>query len=171
MFNRKKILNNLSEYLNVLNIIFYLTVGIPLILFCIVYLKFQGQGGLLPTTAENFYFLLHVFIPVLIVITIIFAYAYYRKQLKQKHLKVSLTEKLLFFYQISVNKYIILCIANMLAVVGLYLSGEQFFAALYAITLVVFSFSRPTPLRIIKDLKLNKDEQKKLIHSQNLNEA
>lgn len=171
MFNRKKLLANLSEYLNTLNIIFYLTVGIPLVLFCITYIKYEEQGGLRPTTNENFHVLHHVFIPAFTIITTIYPYLHYRQQLKQKDLQISLTDKLFFLYQLSAKKYFFLFIANMLPVIGLFLTGEQLFAGLYAIALVAFSLNRPTPLRIFRDLKLNKEEQNKLINSQDLNEA
>lgn len=171
MFNREKLLANLGQYLNTLNIIFYLAVGLPLVLFCISYIKYEEQGGLRPTTQENFHILLHIFIPAFTIISAIYAYLSYRRQLKQKDLQVSLTDKLLFLYQISIKKYILLFIANMLPVIGLFLTGEQLFAGLYAIALVIFSLNRPTPLRIFRDLKLSKEEQNKLINSQNLNEA
>lgn len=171
MFNKEKLLSSFSEYLNTLNIIFYLMVGVPLIIFCISYINFQEQGGLIPTTTENFQFTLHVLIPALTIISLIYAYVSYKKQLKQKNLKIPLTDKLLFFYHKSIHKYTFLVIANMLPIAGLFLAGEQVFAALYAIALIAFSLNRPTPHRIIRDLKLNKEEQQKLINNQNLNEA
>lgn len=171
MFNREKLLANFGQYLNTLNIIFYLAVGIPLILFCIAYIRYEQQGGLRPTTQENFDVLMHVFIPAFTIISAIYAYLTYRRQLKQKDLQVALTDKLFFLYQISIKKYILLFIANMLPVVGLYLTGEQLFAGLYAVALIIFSLNRPTPLRVFRDLKLSKEEQQKLINSQHLNEA
>lgn len=171
MFDKKQLLKNTTEYLNTLNIIFYLIVGVPLMLFCILYLKFEGQGGLQQTTQGNFNFFLHALIPLITLACIAGAYVYYRKSRKQVKQKAPLKEKLLFFYRISLIQYGILFAANMLPVIGLYLSGEQIFPALYAIALVAFSINRPTLHRIIKALRLNKEERHNLIHNQDLNES
>lgn len=171
MFDKKQLLKNTTEYLNTLNIIFYLIVGVPLALFCVLYLKFEGQGGLQQTSRDTFNLFLHVIIPLLTVACIAGAYIYYRKSRRQVKPETSLGDKLLFFYRISIIQYGILFAANILPVIGLYLSGEQIFPALYAIALVAFSINRPTLHRIIKALRLNKEERHNLIHNQDLNES
>lgn len=171
MFDKNQLLKNTKEYFNTLNIIFYLLVGVPLMLFCILYLKFEGQGGLQQTAQGNFSFFLHALIPLTTLACIAGAYVYYRKSRKQVKPETPLREKLLFFYRISMIQYGILFAANMLPVIGLYLSGEQLFPALYAVALVAFSINRPTIHRLIKALRLNKEERHIIIHNQNLNES
>jgi len=147
--------------------VFYLMVGIPLIFFVLIYLQYEGQGGLQAT--QRMEILLHIVLPISIVACLYFAYNIYKKEL-QKRQPQKFQEKLRTFYEVSLYKYALLSLANFLAVVGMYFSGEQLFAGLYAITLVVFSLNRPTHQRIVKDVKLTEEEEEWLRSDKNFDE-
>ncbi len=169
MFSRAKLLKDLNHYLNSLNIVYYLLVGIPLILFSMVYLQYESESGFQDTTQIRW--LSHGLIIVLTAGCLVLASVWYRKEIRKLNNTAPSSDKLIFFFRKSSIKYLLLCLGNLFPVAGLYLTGEQLFAALYAIALVVFSFSRPTIIRIFRDLKMSKSEQDTIIHSQNLHES
>ena len=156
MPGKKHFLSNAYEYFNTLTMVFYLMVGIPLIFFVILYLQYQESGGLRVT--QNWQFIAHVLIPAATVAAIVFAYRVYKTELNARNPR-TFKEKLRTFHEVSLYKYGLLGLANFLPVLGMYLAGEQIFAGLYAIALVVFSLNRPTFKRITKDVELSQQEQ------------
>ncbi len=170
MSDNKRLLKSSYEYLNRLNLVFYFLIGIPLILFCFIYLGFEQRGGLQNTTAGSYNPLLHLLLPLLMTLSLVLAYVNHRRQQKKVVPQAALQHKMLFFYHLSVARYGLLLAASLLPVIGLYLTGEKLFVGLYAVALIAFSVSRPTLRSIIKNLRLNKEQKEKLIHSQDLNE-
>lgn len=160
-------MSNTYEYFNTLTLVFYLMVGIPLLFFVLVYLQYEEAGGLHPT--ESMELLPHVILPAAVLLSLYFAYTIYKKQLRQRQ-PATFKEKLRTFHEVSLYKYGLLSLANFLAVLGMYFAGEQVFAGLYAIALVVFSLNRPTHHRISKDMQLSKDEQQWLRSDKNFDE-
>jgi hypothetical protein len=156
MPRKKHFLSNAYEYFNTLTMVFYLMVGIPLLFFVILYLQYQEAGGLQVT--DNWELIPHVLIPAATVASIVMAYRLYKNTLTQRSPK-AFREKLRTFHEVSIYKYGLLDLANFLPVLGMYLTGEQIFAGLYAVTLVVFSLNRPTHSRISKDMDLSQQEQ------------
>jgi hypothetical protein len=156
MPRKKHFLSNAYEYFNTLTMVFYLMVGVPLLFFVVLYLQYQEAGGLQVT--ESWQFLPHVLIPAATVISIFLAYRVYKNKIFQREPK-TFRKKLRTFHEISLYKYGLLDLANFLPVIGMYLTGEQVFAGLYAVTLVVFSLNRPTHKRISKDMELTQQEQ------------
>lgn len=162
MFDFKDPLQNIRKYFDRINLIFYFIVSIPLLLFAIVYLNYEEAGGLRNTTTESFNILTHVLIPLLAIASMVGSWLYYKKELKAKVSSSGLSEKLNLFYSTLINRYLILMAGTLLAVLGLYVTGEQLFAALYTVMLVASSLIRPTPARLIRDFKLSKEDEKAL---------
>ncbi|WPP49410.1 hypothetical protein [Catalinimonas niigatensis] len=160
-------MSNSYEYFNTLTLVFYLMVGMPLIFFVLIYLQYEEVGGLKPT--ESIMWLPHIVLPVGVLICLYFAYSLYAKQLRQRQAS-AFREKLRAFHEASLYKYGLLSLANFLAIIGMYFMGEQIFAGLYAIALVVFSLNRPTHHRITKDMQLSKEEQQWLRSDKNFDE-
>jgi len=167
MPKKRHFLSNAYEYFNTLTLVFYLMVGIQLLFFVVVYLQYQAAGGL--TATENWQLLPHVLLPAATVVSILLAYRVYRNQIEARD-PSTFKEKLRTFHECSVYKYGLLDLANFLPVLGMYLTGEQIFAGLYAIALVVFSLNRPTISRITKDMQLTKQEQTWLTSNQDFDE-
>jgi hypothetical protein len=99
------------------------------------------------------------------------AYQHYRKRFSSYDTDRPLPHRLRFFHRAAWLKYGWLTLTNLLPVAGLYLTGEQFFVAFYAVALVLFSINRPTLKRVSDDLKLSADEQKRLAGNQDLDAA
>ncbi|MEK6481602.1 hypothetical protein WJR50_28925 [Catalinimonas sp. 4WD22] len=167
MSRKRHFLSNAYEYFNTLTLVFYLMVGIPLIFFVLVYLQYEEQGGLKAT--ESMQILPHIIIPLATIASIYFAYKLYNQKLYQQQ-PARFQEKLKTFHEVSLYKYGLLSLANFLPVIGMYFTGEQLFAGLYAIALVVFSLNRPTHQRISKDMKLSDEEKQWLRSDKNFDE-
>ncbi|MGB3777562.1 MAG: hypothetical protein WA960_04335 [Tunicatimonas sp.] len=165
MAKQQRYLSNSAEYFHTLHLVFYLMVSVPLLLFCWVYLRRMGQGGL----AEGFSFgAVHGAVVAGMALSGWLAYTAYRKRFDRYDISQPFRERLRFFHQTAWLKYGWLAVANLLPVVGLYLTGEQFFVALYAVALVLFSINRPTLKRVSTDLKLTTAEQERLAGEQDL---
>jgi hypothetical protein len=167
MASKRHFLSNSYEYFNTLILIYYFMVGVPLLFFVLVFLRYQEAGGLQPTQSMNL--IQHVLLPAAAVICLIMPSLQYRKQLKAER-PGGFKAKLKLFHQLALYRYAWLTVANFLAVVGMYFTGEQVFAGLYAVALVVFSLHRPTANRITRDMKLNEQEKEWLKSDQDFDE-
>ena len=166
MAKQPRFLNNSAEYFHTLHLVFYGMVCVPLLLFCGVYLRRMEGGGL----AEGFTFgAVHGAVLAGMLLTGWLAYTTYQKRLDRYNPEQPFQERLRFFHRAAWLKYGWLAVTNLLPVVGLHLTGEQFFVALYAVALVLFSINRPTLKRVRQDLKLNAAEQERLAGDQDLN--
>lgn len=164
----KKYLQNAYEYFHVLNITFYLLIAGPLVGFCFAYLQYESQGGLKPT---HHFSVLHIALLLGTALSVFFAFRWYRRAMLLVEPNWSFQRKLRYFYQQIRQMYYWLMTSNALAALGLYLTGEQVFAGLYAIVLVVFSIHRPTPRRVVRDLQLSKAEGQRLMSEQPYNDV
>ncbi len=165
MAKQQRFLTNSAEYFHTLHLVFYLMVSVPLMLFCWAYLRRMGLGGL----AEGFYFgAVHGAVLAGMLLSGWLAYTTYQKRFNKYDPAQPFQERLRFFHLAAWLKYIWLALANLLPVVALYLTGEQFFVALYAVALILFSINRPTLRRVSNDLKLTTAEQQRLAGDQDL---
>ncbi|MGB3585463.1 MAG: hypothetical protein WBA23_02930 [Tunicatimonas sp.] len=159
----KKYLQSAYEYFHRLNITYYLLIAGPLVGFCYAYLQHQAAGGLQPTVYLSW---VHVVLIIGAALIIFLGYRNYRQALQTVDSDWPFQQKLAFFYHKSRELYGYYMVSNALAALGLYLTGEQLFAGVYAVVLVVFSLFRPTFRRIVRDLKLTKAEEEKLVGAQ-----
>lgn len=165
MAKQQRFLNNSAEYFHTLHLVFYLMVSVPLLLFCVVYLRRMGEGGL----AAGFTFgVVQGAVLVGIVLCGLMAYYSYRKRFDRYDAGQPFRERLRFFHRAAWLKYFWLTVANLLPVIGLYVTGEQFFVALYAVALVLFSINRPTLKRVSSDLKMTAEERGRIEGNQDL---
>ena len=165
MAKQPRFLENSAEYFHTLHLVFYLMVSVPLVLFCVVYLRFMERGGLRETFSLG-----SVQLAVLLGMVVggFLAYRTYRTRFARYDSGQPLRHRLRFFHRAAWLKYAWLGVTNLLPVVGLYLTGEQLFVALYAIALILFSINRPTLKRVSQDLKLTAAEQERLAGDQDL---
>ncbi len=146
----------LDHFLNNLNIRFYLALCIPLALFIVTFIASQEKGiAFGPTTFVGY----HILAIACIGIWFVGAYQYQRA-VKLARNEVSLKQKLISFKQAATVKYIAGAIGCVLSVSALYFTYGQVFLIAFGALLVLFSINRPTPYRISKDLKLDKEESK-----------
>lgn len=159
---RKKFLQNPQQYFNTLNLMYYFMVAGPLGVFTYFYLNFSQQGIVQTAFPDQPDPVVIYIIPLATIIVMAFAHVIYRNLMHKIDLSLPLTEKLSKFAKYAIVKFALLEAASFLIVAGFALSKLKFYIILYVITLVVFSFHRPTQRRVSKDLKLNKEEKRKL---------
>ena len=167
MPGKKHFLSNAYEYFNTLTMVFYLVVSIPLLAFVVVYLQFQDGGGLQPN--PSWQLVPHFIVPAVAIGSIVMAYRFYKNKIIAEA-PATFRDKLRTFHQASLYKYALLGLSNLLPVLSMYVTGEQVFAGMYAIALVVFSLNRPTIRRITDDMQLTKQEQEWLSSDKNFND-
>lgn len=148
----------LDNFLNNMNVKFYLALCVPLAMFIITFIDSQEKGvPFAPTTSPVHY------IVAIACIGIWFVGSHqYHKAIKVARNEFSLKEKLFSFRKAAMIKYTAGASGCILAVSALYFTHSQMFLVALGALLVLFSINRPTPYRIIKDLKLNQEERKTL---------
>lgn len=155
---------NIREFLDKINTIYYAIVALPLVLFLLVYLRMMGDGGHRPVlNNNNVVLLIQIFIGLIFLAGIFLAYFIYRKNTAEARLTGVLRKKLERYYASLLIKNSILAGVSLFLVLAMFLTGNNFFVIMYLVTLVIISLNRPSPFSMIKDLKLNKEEQEILI--------
>ncbi len=148
----------LDDYLNNMNVRFYLALCVPLTLFIIVFIDAQEKGIHYSLTNSVGHYIVAI---ACVAIWYVGAH-HYHKAIKTAQRQAILTQKLLTFRKAAMAKYIAGSGGCVLAVSALYFTQDQVFLFAFGALLVLFSINRPTPYRIIKDLKLDKEERKVL---------
>lgn len=139
----------------------YLSVGLPLLAFSWIYLELLA-GNITPiATRIPVYFLMAGF-SIVILVLLVKSLRDFGAGIKDARAEPELSDKLLSYARISLQKYLYLFVASVFAVAGLYLSASELFAAWFAVIIVIFSLANPTKDRIVADLRL-KDEHKKVV--------
>lgn len=147
----------IDQYLNSMNIKFYLAVCLPLLLFVLIFLRLQEKGGISPAF-ESGDSIIH---PILAFAVILFAYpgyVIYKRRIKSIFPEDGLRHKLQVFKDASIKKYLFVAFSACTANALLYYFEEQIYLMAFAVLLILFSVSRPTVYRIKKDVVLKKDE-------------
>ncbi len=76
--------------------------------------------------------------------------------------ELTLKDKLITFRRTEIRKYLILELACVLGLLGLWLTAHYLFVILYFAVLAQFSFLRPSEDRFVRDMRLTKEDRKKL---------
>lgn len=86
----------------------------------------------------------------------------FRKRINSSFLTEELILKLKAYMNATKERYFLLFVISLISSVGLLFFENAIFIVIFAVTLIFFSVGKPTPDRIGKQLKLDK-EQKELI--------
>jgi len=147
-----------DDFLNAMNIAFYWSVCIPLLLFVFICLELGTKGGISPSF-ENDDAVWHPFVAAATVMISLPGFLIYKHKLKNLFKDLPLTTKLNAFKSAAFKKYFFLFLAAGLANLCLYIFQEQLFLLAFAVVLVMFSINRPTVYRLKKDLPLSDEER------------
>ncbi|MDN5201122.1 hypothetical protein QQ008_07110 [Fulvivirgaceae bacterium BMA10] len=155
--NKKPDFKSVSQYLNMLNMFYYLLVGLPLAFFVFFYLENKEalQGRFMER--DQWYVLKWC----LIIIALIEMFAgefLFRKILNRDLTNASLQEKLHVLFRALVVRYAAYFSASLFAVVPFYFFKEGVFTVIYLMVLFAFSLIRPTIVRIVGSNIFGKDE-------------
>lgn len=146
-------------FLHQLTNIFYGIVGLPLLMFIIIYLQISS-GEMDVSRFQEFYngyiaLLLWLLTGALVVYTVWLT----RQSLQQLPREMKLKGRLILFRQIYIRHYLLLGLASIVALLAYLLSGEVMYAGLFMIVIIMLSITRPTTFRIAKDLNLKGEEK------------
>lgn len=151
---RDKKFENEDALYNVLNLIFYAMVGVPLIIFLYLYLEIKDGTFVAESADEDLNMVLHILIPLFGLINIGLAYIFYRNVIKDVQSTAPLREKLKKFYTASLMKYSFLSAATFLSLIGLFFTAQLIYVGFYLFVLLIFSLNRPSPFRFRRDMKI-----------------
>jgi hypothetical protein len=137
-----------------LNLIFYAMVGVPLVIFLYLYLEIKDGKFIADSPDEDLHQVLVILVLIFCLINVALSFFVYRKYVKSTDSALPLIEKLQIFYKASVIKFSFMEAATISILIGLFLTAEQIYIVLYLVLLLLFSLSRPTPYKFRKDMKI-----------------
>ena len=146
-------------YLQKLQTVAYLCIGIPLLFFIYAYLE-SSVDQLEEIIPSNYH--LYILFPLILICLIInyWSIKKYKFLINQSFSKLALREKLALYQEGNNNRFIMYGISAMMISIGFYLTNFQPFAALFGIIVVLFSINNPNARKIVTELKLrNKDKE------------
>jgi hypothetical protein len=86
----------------------------------------------------------------------------FRKRIKTSFFTDELILKLLTYTNATKERYILLFFISLISSVGLLFFENALFIVIFAVTLIFFSAGKPTPDRISKMLKLDKEQKEQI---------
>ncbi len=163
---KPKNFNNAVNYLNQLRGLFYIFVGIPLVIFVVVFLLYRGN------TFEPIYEGLSLktiqILCALLVLAGGLAFIYYFKNLPKAKQGQNLREKLTVYYQICFVQFSILSFISIIDLLLFFLSGHKLFAGAYVLLLIMLSLNNPSYYNVVGNLKLLKEERDIMKNNKNI---
>ncbi len=86
----------------------------------------------------------------------------FRKRIKSSFLTEELILKLRTYTSATKERYVLLFFISLISSAGLLLFENPIFIVIFAVTLIFFSVGKPTPDRISRLLKLDKDQKEQI---------
>ncbi len=159
---------NSKDYQRKLLNVAYSAIGFPMIFFLWLLLKMTADD-LYPMVSGPMEYVV-IFISILLVGGLIWmALVTFKSGITLSSEEKLLKEKLIIYEKVSERKFLFLFIASAITTLGLYLCANQLFTAIYALLIVFFSIGNPTRDRIAADLKLTKEDKRKVITGEDFN--
>jgi hypothetical protein len=93
---------------------------------------------------------------------LILQYGLFHQKIKQSFQQESLLERVGLYATATRQRFLILFLVSMISTAGLYWSGSPGFVFLFALTLVFFSLGKPSPDRMVRLMKLKKEDRELL---------
>lgn len=147
--------NNWERFYHKYNILFNGLVALPLIPFGYVFLETQKEFPDEPLLMDSSALILEVVLIVISVASMIFSHRYKRKVMEEVGKQEAIPDKLKVFLSEKTRQYMILEIASICSIVGLYLTKNQLFSVVFIAVIFVYSLSRPTFDSVVRELKVS----------------
>jgi hypothetical protein len=157
--------NSIREYFYKLHNVLYALVLIPLAVFVFIYLEFQNgsiEGHFRQDKPISLFLLIAICIA--IVSDWVVALILFSNRLKSLRTVESLGKKLELYYKLTIVRFAIVVMGLIMLAVGLYLTENQIFTALFVCGLVLVSLIWPMPAKVCNDLQLRGDERLMVRH-------
>ncbi|MAE86847.1 MAG: hypothetical protein CMB80_29195 [Flammeovirgaceae bacterium] len=146
--------NRWERFYNQVNLWFNGTVALSIIPFGLAFLDTQSEFPGPPLVVESVTNILQVTFTLIAAFLVWLGLTRSKKQLAQIDDK-EIAEKLQSYLSIKVKSFLILELAAVLGVIGLYLTKNQLFTGLYLAVMFVFSLTRPTFEKIAGDIRVS----------------
>jgi hypothetical protein len=132
-------------------------IALPLPVFTLIYLKVSDNNNFMVSGFwTNFLLALALFL-------LLLQYINHQKAVQQLRISAqSLEDKLLKYEKALMSKYWLLFLISWICSLGLFLSGNQIFSVIFALTLIAFSLGKAMPRRIINQLKLKGQDKDRI---------
>ena len=152
---------NGKEYIRGLINIAYLSIGAPLLLFIWVYLESTSLqlDPLLPGEPGLIVFFIVLIITIAMVI---YAHLKYRSLINIALQVEAFTDKLKFYRQAIVWRYVTFGVVSLLSAIGLFLTDVVFFEPLFFVMVILVSIYHPNAQRLVRELQL-RDQNRDII--------
>ena len=158
---------NGKSYIQKIQTIAYLCLGIPLLFFIYLYLESSVDRleEKIPSSDH-----LYALIPIVLfcALLILWGMKKYRFFISRSLTISALREKLKIYEYANIYRFVSYGISASMISIGFYLTNAQPFAALFAVMIVLFSINNPNSRKIITELKLNKSEKEIIIKGLNI---
>ncbi len=153
-----------TDYLNMLNMMYYVEVGLPLVLFLAIYLNNKEL-----LSANGFLGFQQVVIKSVIclgvIASILIGESIFKRRLKVDFSQSFLESKLHSYFQASIIRYSAYFIGALMAISGMFYFMEGAFVGMYMVALFAVSMIRPTKKRIIAT-KIFTEEEVEVINNE-----
>lgn len=142
----------ISQYFNKLQILFFVLLMMPLLIFIAVYFFFPDN----PADYRMEYFII---IPAAAFFDWLVGIIMFNKKIKSARKAQGLGAKLEKYFEITIVRYWFLASAGMILAVGFFLSASDVFTALYLLNLIMSVLYWPTGPKVSRELMLKGDER------------
>ena len=96
------------------------------------------------------------------VLLLVLQYVLFHQKIKQSFQQESLLEKVGLYASATRQRFLVLFLVSMISTAGLYWSGSPGFVFLFTLALVFFSLGKPSPDRMVRLMKLKKEDRELL---------
>ena len=96
------------------------------------------------------------------VLLLILQYVLFHQKIKQSFQQELLLEKVGLYASATRQRFLVLFLVSLISTAGLYLSGSPGFVFLFTLALVFFSLGKPSPDRMVRLMKLKKEDRELL---------
>lgn len=158
-------IENSERLINQLRLRVYIMVGIPLIIFVLVYLNYLKEDIAFGLLDIELGLATKLLVSIAILGILVIAYLNFFKELRKARSEDLLKDRLLCYYRASMKKYLTFEIGVLVSILGLFITGDKVFSGIYIVCLFLFSLNNPSIYKVFKELKLNKDERKQVIEN------
>lgn len=162
---------NPEEFHQKLALVFHALLALPITFFIYLFLELKHKGLAPSLNSELLLDFATYGLPVLGVLLALTAHFRFRKYLELMSKEKSLPERLKEYGKKLSVYYYYVAASSVVWVLGLYLTTSSIFIIGYVLLLFFLSFQRPTPEKYVKDLALEGEDKKIILHKKEFENA
>lgn len=152
--------SNWEQFYHRYNMIFNGLIAIPMLPFAYFFLETQQEIPEPPLVSESMVFILSISIVLVAALSITYSIMFKKSISEKVKAQTSIKEKLDTFLIEKTKQYIILEIAAIGVIVGIYFTKDQLFAVIYVMVLFIFSLIRPSFDGVVRETRIPEKELK-----------